>query len=160
MCGFHDIGFKGLYLQILQTILRIANRGCQQRYKTDKNDTNSTKWIPLVQNGQRRNMLLLFLVNCLLLTHWHHVSVVRRFVQWTSISPNQTLTIMKTEPKRICIYVRDVQIVTGKSYRASHRLLDSYKVRLRKKRGEFVTVREFSEMTGIAMDDLVTMIRD
>lgn len=67
---------------------------------------------------------------------------------------------MKTERKRICIYVRDVQIVTGKSYRASHRLLDSYKVRLRKKKGEFITVREFSELAGIAMDDLVAMIID
>ena len=131
------------------------------------NDTRQTKMTQIVPNGYHLYKMApsvtccrYFLVNCLLLTHWHHVSVVRRFVQWTSISPNQTLTIMKTEPKRICIYVRDVQIVTGKSYRASHRLLDSYKVRLRKKRGEFVTVREFSEMTGIAMDDLVTMIRD
>jgi len=67
---------------------------------------------------------------------------------------------MKTEPKRICIYVRDVQVVTGKSYRASHRLLDSYRARLKKSREEFITVKEFSALAGIAIEDLVAMIRD
>jgi len=56
---------------------------------------------------------------------------------------------MKTVPKRICIYPKDVQCITGKSYRQSARLLQKIKEEQSKPKSSLVSVEEFCEHTGL-----------
>ncbi|MCG2611841.1 hypothetical protein LZZ90_10025 [Flavobacterium sp. SM15] len=56
---------------------------------------------------------------------------------------------MKTAPKRICIYPKDVQCITGKSYRQSARLLQKIKEELNKSQSNLVSVEEFCHFTGL-----------
>ncbi|WP_081694197.1 hypothetical protein [Flavobacterium suncheonense] len=56
---------------------------------------------------------------------------------------------MKTTPKRICIYPKDVQTITGKSYRQSARLLQRIKEEQNKPQSSLVSIDEFCEYTGL-----------
>jgi len=51
--------------------------------------------------------------------------------------------------KRLCIYPKDVQRITGKSEKASRRLLQAIKERLGKEGHQFITTKEFANYTGI-----------
>jgi hypothetical protein len=55
---------------------------------------------------------------------------------------------------RIVIYAKDVSNITGVSKRTAWNLLSRIKKKYHKKKGQFVTVKEFSEFTGIAEDDI------
>lgn len=57
---------------------------------------------------------------------------------------------MKTQ--RIVIYPKDIQIITGKSYRQSVRLLNKLKSDLHKEAHQFVTFSEFNNYYGIAYE--------
>ena len=54
---------------------------------------------------------------------------------------------MKLE--RLCIYPKDIMIITGKSERYSRKLLQEIKKQLGKKPNQFVTIKEFSEFSGL-----------
>lgn len=56
---------------------------------------------------------------------------------------------MKKPTKRICIYPKDVQIITGKSYRYSRELLNEIRVKLGKTKHQFITIQEFGLFCGI-----------
>jgi len=56
---------------------------------------------------------------------------------------------MKNTPKRVCIYPKDIQIITGKSYRQSVRILQQIRIKLKKEKGHLVTIEEFSSYIGI-----------
>ena len=62
---------------------------------------------------------------------------------------------MKIEQKRVCIYPKDVQRITGKSYRYSRLLLLKIKKQCNKEEHQFVTIEEFCEYTGLKLE-LVT----
>ena len=51
--------------------------------------------------------------------------------------------------KRVVIYPKDVQQITGKSERYGRMLLKQIKVKLKKEEHQFVTVDEFCQFTGI-----------
>ncbi|RZK53670.1 MAG: hypothetical protein EOO91_17240 [Pedobacter sp.] len=53
---------------------------------------------------------------------------------------------------RLCIYAKDVSIITGKGQRWSQRLLKNIKFALNKNEQQFVTVKEFAEYMGIELD--------
>lgn len=55
-------------------------------------------------------------------------------------------------PSRVVIYVRDVKNVTGRSDSASRALLSKIKEVLGKKPGQFITIKEFCEFSGIEED--------
>ncbi len=61
---------------------------------------------------------------------------------------------MKSEPKRVCIYPKDIQRITGKSYRQSTRLLQKIKEDLNKTKDNFVSIEEFCVFTGLKYDDI------
>jgi hypothetical protein len=61
---------------------------------------------------------------------------------------------------RIVVYAKDVMILTGRKPRAAWKLLASIKKKYKKQRGQFVTVREFAEFTGIAMEDIQSSLVD
>ncbi|WP_373496227.1 hypothetical protein [Aquiflexum sp.] len=56
--------------------------------------------------------------------------------------------------KRCVIYPKDVQIITGKSERYGQDLLNKIRIYLNKKPNQFITIKEFSEFSGIPTKDL------
>ena len=52
-------------------------------------------------------------------------------------------------PKRLVIYSKDVENVTGLSPRAARAIIQRIKKQLHKHKHEFVTVQEFSAIYGI-----------
>jgi hypothetical protein len=64
------------------------------------------------------------------------------------------------EIRRICIYPKDVQRITGKTERVSRKLLQTIKLKLNKEQYQFVTIREFSIYTGIDIETISKYITD
>ncbi|RXJ49780.1 hypothetical protein [Gelidibacter gilvus] len=54
--------------------------------------------------------------------------------------------------RRICIYPKEIQRITGRSERHSRRLLKEIKVHLGKSSNQLVTTGEFAQYTGIDED--------
>ena len=52
-------------------------------------------------------------------------------------------------PKRIVVYAKDVENITGRKERAARKILQKVRESFGKPRDGFVTVREFSLYTGI-----------
>jgi hypothetical protein len=65
---------------------------------------------------------------------------------------------MKKELKRICIYPKDVQLITGKSYRQSVRIVKKIKKELNKLDNEFLTINEFCSYVGIKYEQVAHLI--
>lgn len=65
---------------------------------------------------------------------------------------------MKMEKKRICIYPKDIQLITGKSYRQSARLLQKIRKDLNKLENEFVSVEEFCQYTSLKIEQVEPLI--
>jgi hypothetical protein len=65
---------------------------------------------------------------------------------------------MKTAIKRVCIYPKDIQRSTGKSYRQSIRLMQKIKRDLNKLDNEFLTIEEFCTYSGIKYEQLDHLI--
>ena len=63
-------------------------------------------------------------------------------------------------PKRICIYPKDVQNITGRKERTARRLLNKIKVQLGKPEEGFVTVQEFCQFTGISEGEVQRFLLD
>lgn len=61
---------------------------------------------------------------------------------------------MKNEPKRVCIYPKDIQRITGKSYRQSTRLLQKIREDLNKPLNNFISVEEFCQYTGLKYEQV------
>jgi hypothetical protein len=62
------------------------------------------------------------------------------------------------EVKRICIYPKDIQRITGKSERYGRLLLAKIKDSNEKKEHQFVTVDEFCMYTGLKIDQVAPFI--
>ena len=56
--------------------------------------------------------------------------------------------------KRCVIYPKDVQIITGKSERYGQDLLNKIRITLNKKPHQFITIKEFSDFSGIPKNEL------
>ncbi len=65
---------------------------------------------------------------------------------------------MKAEQKRVCIYPKDVQRITGKSYSASRILLVQVKKHLHKQEHQFITIDEFCAYTGLKTEQVLPLI--
>jgi hypothetical protein len=59
---------------------------------------------------------------------------------------------------RVCIYPKDIQLITGKSYRQSTRLMKKIKNELDKPINEFLTIEEFCSYTGIKYEQVTHLI--
>lgn len=66
---------------------------------------------------------------------------------------------MKTT-KRICIYPKDIQLITGKSYRQSLRILQNIKIALNKPSSSLVTIEEFCNYTCLNIEQIKEYIFD
>jgi hypothetical protein len=67
---------------------------------------------------------------------------------------------MNQLPKRVCIYPKDIQRITGKSYRQSTRILNQIRMSLRKPKSSLVSVEEFCEYTGLKYEHVIEVIID
>jgi len=54
--------------------------------------------------------------------------------------------------KRVCIYPKDIQLITGRSERYGRKLLQTIRESLEKEPHQFVTIYEFSEYSGIELE--------
>jgi hypothetical protein len=61
---------------------------------------------------------------------------------------------MKAATTRLCIYPKDIQRITGKSYRQSIRLLQNIRKELNKLPTEFVSVQEFCQYTSLQQEQV------
>lgn len=62
------------------------------------------------------------------------------------------------EIKRICVYPKDIQRITGKSYRQSARLLSNIRKELQKRPNGLITVMEFCEYTDLKIEQVAPHI--
>jgi Fic family protein len=62
--------------------------------------------------------------------------------------------------RRICIYPKDVQRITGKSERYGRKLLAKIRTHLEKEPHQFITLQEFSDYTGIQLAEIEKYILD
>lgn len=67
---------------------------------------------------------------------------------------------MRTETKRLCIYPKDIQRITGKSYRQSARILQKIRSDLNKLENEFVSIEEFCFYTSLKFEQVIPLIVD
>ena len=67
---------------------------------------------------------------------------------------------MKTEIIRLCIYPKDVQRITGLSYRQSVRYIHRMRADLNKKETELLSVEEFCQYTGLKYKQVSEHLRD
>ncbi|MCX2573998.1 hypothetical protein [Pedobacter sandarakinus] len=51
--------------------------------------------------------------------------------------------------KRVCIYPKDVSLLTGKSLRHAQMMLKNLKLLLGKNKFQYITIDEFAEYSGI-----------
>jgi hypothetical protein len=65
---------------------------------------------------------------------------------------------MKIENKRLCIYPKDIQRITGKSYRQSVRLMLKIRTELHKQANEFVSIEEFCQYTSLKYEQVEQLI--
>lgn len=61
--------------------------------------------------------------------------------------------------KRICIYPKDIQIITGKSDRYGRSVIKKIKEVLNKESHQLVTVDEFCEFMGIEISKVEGLIK-
>ncbi len=57
--------------------------------------------------------------------------------------------MQQTIPNRIVIYAKDIMNITGRKERAARKLLARIRKKYNKKKGDFLTITEFCEYTGI-----------
>lgn len=65
---------------------------------------------------------------------------------------------MKKFEPRLCIYPKDVQQITGKSYRQSTRILSDLRRCFDKPEGGLISVTEFCMYTGLPYDEVILFI--
>jgi hypothetical protein len=65
---------------------------------------------------------------------------------------------MKLEQKRVCIYPKDVQRITGKSYSSARLLLIEIIKHLNKQEHQFITIEEFCDYTGLKLIQVLPLI--
>ena len=66
---------------------------------------------------------------------------------------------MKKEIKRICVYPKDIQLITGKSYRQSVRILENIRKFYKKSKHNYVSIREVSLYLGLDYEELLTFVK-
>lgn len=63
-------------------------------------------------------------------------------------------------PQRICIYPKDIQLITGRSERYSRKLLKDIRIHLGKKEHQFISIQEFCEFVGLERGEVEEVLVD
>jgi hypothetical protein len=64
------------------------------------------------------------------------------------------------ETKRIVIYPKDIQRITGKSERYGRLLLKQIKQALAKKEHQYITINEFCQYAGLSVEEITSYLQD
>ncbi len=56
--------------------------------------------------------------------------------------------------ERLCIYPKDIQVVTGRSERYGRNLIKKIKERFSKEDHQFITIEEFCSYSGLAINEV------
>lgn len=62
-------------------------------------------------------------------------------------------------PNRICVYPKDIMLLTGKSERYSRNLLRKIKIKLNKESHQLLTINELSTYFGISVEDVKSILK-
>ena len=62
--------------------------------------------------------------------------------------------------ERLCIYPKDIQVITGRSERYGRKLIRKMKDAFSKKDHQFITIEEFCNYTGLTIIDVQKKIRN
>ena len=65
---------------------------------------------------------------------------------------------MRAKNNRLCIYPKDIQRITGKSYRQSIRLPQKMRIKLNKLEDELVSIEEFCQFTSLKIEQVEPLI--
>jgi hypothetical protein len=60
---------------------------------------------------------------------------------------------------RICIYPKDIQIITGKSERYARSVIQKIKAHNKKEKHQAVTIDEFCQYLGLKQERVIQIIR-
>lgn len=60
--------------------------------------------------------------------------------------------------RRISIYPKDIQLITGKSERTSRSIFKKIRISLNKKKEQIVTVKELCEYLGISEESVMQVL--
>ena len=63
-------------------------------------------------------------------------------------------------PKRLCIFPKDIQLITGRSARYGRNVINEIKIKLNKQPHQYVTIQEFAEYSGLTSDEILKYITD
>ncbi|RRJ88058.1 hypothetical protein EG849_14950 [Flavobacterium macacae] len=66
---------------------------------------------------------------------------------------------MKPQYARACIYPKDIQNITGKSYKQSRLYLNRIKAHLGRQPAQWVSIEEFCEYSGLKPEHVSQFIR-
>lgn len=64
------------------------------------------------------------------------------------------------QPKRICIFPKDIQMITGRSARYGSKVINEIKTKLNKEPHQFVTIHEFADYSGLDVELIKSFIVD
>ena len=123
--------------------------------QSDTNGLNRHKW-PFISIRKWSKLLLL--------NQRFFLLILFHLIIWiTGVSsipkPSQSYSYyMKIEKQRVCIYPKDIQCITGKSYRQSTRLMQKVKSDLNKLENEFLTIEEFCLYAGLKYEQVTHLI--
>ncbi len=62
--------------------------------------------------------------------------------------------------KRICIYPKDIQLITGRTERYGRKLLQKIRVYLKKDEHCLITINEFCSFTGLPFTEVEKFLSD
>jgi len=79
------------------------------------------------------------------------------YLKYSSSIDRVLIQIDKME--RLCIYPKDIQIVTGRSERYGRNLIKKIKEHLKKQQHHLVTVDEFCQFTGLHQESVARQLR-
>ncbi len=65
---------------------------------------------------------------------------------------------MKRQDVRLCIYPKDIQRITGKSYRQSIRILKAVRQLYNKPENSYVSVSEFCLYSGLTYEEVAAFL--
>lgn len=60
---------------------------------------------------------------------------------------------------RICIYPKDIQIITGKSERQCRNIINKIKTTLNKQKHQSITVEEFCSFQGLKVEEVLKLLK-
>ena len=66
--------------------------------------------------------------------------------------------MQQTIPNRIVIYAKDVMNITGRKERAARKLLAQIRKKYKKQKGEFISIDEFCEFTGLKKEGVYSFL--